>query len=138
MTALMTAGALTASQSLGRVVARSETTGRSDVRLRSQESAFPSEGVGKPRPIHLAGGVRHPACGACWTGGRAAHCARCHLTTTSLRAFDAHQRITGGILQCLPPDKAGLVPTVRRWGLLWTLPVQDTAPWIATIGSDAS
>jgi hypothetical protein len=100
--------------------------------------ASASQGTGNLRPVRLSAGVRHPGCGACWTGARTAHCPRCHLTTSGIRAFDAHQRITGGIVQCLPPDKAGLVASVRTWGVLWALPVQDAAPWIVSAGSDGS
>lgn len=69
-------------------------------------------------------------------GTRTAHCARCHLTTTGLRAFEAHQRITGGILHCLPPDKAGLVAAERPWGVVWSQPADESTPWSTTTATE--
>ena len=40
----------------------------------------------------------HPVTGA------ACHCGGCHLTFTSLSAFDRHQRWIGGQLTCLDPE----------------------------------
>lgn len=129
MTATLVADALSAPQSLPRLVTGDETTNRSSVGLRTQESANPPEGVGTPRPIHLAGSVRHPACGTHWSGSWTAHCARCHLTTTGLRAFEAHQRIVDGILHCLSPDMAGLVPLQRPSGTVWSRPGGGASWW---------
>jgi hypothetical protein len=44
-------------------------------------------------------------CGAYWTGHRAAHCAACHVTFTSVSGFD-HHRIDG---RCHDPAARGLV-----------------------------
>lgn len=130
MTSAAASAALSAPQRASRLVTGDGLPSLRQRTLRSQESAFALQGVGKARPVRLSVSVQHPACGAHWTGTRTAHCAACHLTTSGIHAFDAHQRITGGILHCLPPDKAGLVPAQRPWGLLWMLPAQDSAPWL--------
>lgn len=129
MTALLPAAPVSAPQSLQRLVTAAETANRSSVGLRTQESAIPSRSVGALPPIHLAGSVRHPACGTHWSGSRTAHCARCHLTTTGLRAFEAHQRIVDGILHCLSPDMAGLVPLQRPSGTVWSRPGGGASWW---------
>lgn len=120
---------LTAPQSLPHLLTGAETMNRSGSTLQNQESASALHGPGRPRPVRMPAGVWHPACGAQWTGSRTAHCARCHLTTTGLRAFEAHQRITDGIVQCLPPDKAGLVPSQRTGGTVWSQPGGDGDWW---------
>jgi len=132
VTLLVASDALSAPQSLRRPVTGNGTTGLRQRTLRSQELASAAKAPEKTRPVRLSVSVHHPACGAYWTGARTTHCAACHLTTSGIHAFDAHQRVTDGILRCLPPDVAGLVPSVRPWGVLWTLPVQDSAPWITT------
>jgi len=132
MTTTVASGALSAPQRLRRLVTGNGTTGLRQRTLRSQESASAVNAPGKTRPVRLSVSVHHPACGTYWTGARTAHCAACHLTTSGIHAFDAHQRVTDGILRCLLPDAAGLVPSVRPWGVLWTLPVQGSAPWITT------
>ena len=75
------------------------------------------------------GPVSHPRCGQSWTGSRAAHCARCCLTLSSTSAFNAHQHLADGILTCLSPQKAGLVPIAKAWGVLWSWPATDHNPW---------
>lgn len=132
MTAAVASGALSAPQSLRRLVTGDGLLDLRQRTLRSQELASPVQAPGKPRPVRLSAGAHHPACGARWTGARTAHCAACHLTTSGIHAFDAHQRITGGTLHCLLPNVVGLVPSARPWGVLWTLPAQGSAPWIAT------
>lgn len=131
MTAVVASSVLSAPQRSRRLVTGDGMLGLRQRTLRSQESASTIKASGKTRPVRLSVSVHHPACGAHWTGARTAHCACCHLTTSGIHAFDAHQRITGGVLHCLLPDVAGLVPSSRPWGVLWTLPVQDSAPWIA-------
>lgn len=129
MTAAVASGASAAAHSVPGGIGRTETAVRSYNTLRTQESASTPQGSGKPRPVRMPVGVQHPGCGGHWSGSRTAHCARCHLTTTGLRAFEAHQRVTRGILQCLPPDKAGLVPVQRPWGLAWSQPGSDDNWW---------
>jgi hypothetical protein len=129
MTASNAADALGARKSLPRLVTGAETANRCDGTLQTQESASASRGSGRPRSVRAPAGIWHPACGAQWTGARTAHCACCHLTTTGLHAFEAHQRITDGILQCLPPDKAGLVPHLRTWGTVWSQPGDGVDWW---------
>lgn len=97
--------------------------------MQTQESAFAPQGFGEPHPLRQPVGVRHPGCDGHWMGTRTAHCARCHIATSGLRAFEAHQRITGGILQCLPPDKVGLVAAERPWGVVWSQPAGESTPW---------
>jgi hypothetical protein len=126
--ATFTTDALSALQSPPRLVTAAESTSLCERTLQTQESASASQTSGQPRPVRVSVGVRHPTCGAYWTGGRTAHCARCHLTTTGIRAFEAHQRITDGVVQCLPPDEAGLAPHQRPWGTVWSQP-GDGATW---------
>lgn len=123
------ASVLTAPQSAPHLVTRAETTDRCGSTLQTQESASASQPSGRPRPVRVPAGIRHPACGAQWTGNRTAHCALCHITTTGLRAFETHQRISDGIVQCLPPDKAGLSPSRRTWGTAWSQPGGDGDWW---------
>lgn len=136
MMSAVASAAVSAPQSLRRLVTGGGTPALRQRTLRSQESVSAPRTPGNTRPVRLSVSVRHPACGAHWTGGRTAHCAACHITTSGIHAFDAHQRIAGGILHCLPPDKAGLVPAERPWGVLWTLPVQPSAPWLTPEGED--
>lgn len=138
MMAAVTSAALSAPQSVRRLVTGDGTPTLRQRTLRSQESAFAPKTLGDTRPVRLSVSVRHPACGAYWTGTRTAHCAACHLTTSGIHAFDAHQRITSGIVHCLPPDAAGLVLSERPWGVLWTLPVQPSAPWLTSEGDNRS
>lgn len=52
------------------------------------------------------------SCGGCtnrWTGLSVCHCATCHVTFTSLTAFERHRRHG----QCIAPGLVGLVPRVR-------------------------
>jgi hypothetical protein len=57
-------------------------------------------------------------CNGCtnrWNGYNTCHCSACHVTFSSIDAFDRHRR--GG--QCLPPAAVGLVQSGRRyecWG----------------------
>lgn len=57
-------------------------------------------------------------CNGCanrWNGFETCHCARCHLTFASIRAFDRHRRRG----ECQSPASVGLVPSGRRyecWG----------------------
>lgn len=62
-------------------------------------------------------------CGGHWTGQRACHCGGCHITTSSLTAFDRHQTVHG----CQDPQAAGLTPTEKSWGALWGTPVREGA-----------
>ena len=66
------------------------------------------------------------SCGQTWTGTSAAHCgAECHLTFTSLSAFDRHRR--GG--KCLDPDEVGLVMKERDRWLGWGYPSDPHGTW---------
>jgi hypothetical protein len=68
-------------------------------------------------------GITCGTCGARWTGQRVSHCGGCHITTSGISAFDAHQTIHG----CRNPADVGLVPVVKEWGTLWTQPVREGA-----------
>ena len=52
----------------------------------------------------------YPACaqGHVWrqSGNRTGHCSACHRTFDSGDAFDAHQRISDGVVTCLNPSTA--------------------------------
>lgn len=65
--------------------------------------------------------IRHGACGKGWTGLTRGHCSGCHETFVS-SAFDKHQRIHEGRLQCLTPYDVGLVARDKPWGVLWGMP----------------
>jgi len=78
-----------------------------------------------PKPVVLTGPITH-ACGAWWTGTRVSHCGGCHITCSSLSAFDAHQR--GGGKVCRDPAEVGLVPVEKPYGVLWSWPSSDTNP----------
>ncbi len=73
--------------------------------------------------------LTHPKCGQSWTGTRAAHCPLCCLTLSGTYAFDAHQHLTDGILTCGSPEKVGLVPVAKPWGVLWSWPSDGRNPW---------
>jgi hypothetical protein len=67
-------------------------------------------GVIAERETHvLTAGCR---CGARWSGLSTAHCGSCHVTFTSVTAFDRHRR--GG--RCLDPVEAGLEAKTRPGG----------------------
>jgi hypothetical protein len=70
----------------------------------------PQNRAGEPRkrpPVLIeCSGCEHQ-----WTGLSAAHCSGCHVSFTSVAAFDRHRR--GG--QCLSPVEVGLVPANRDW-----------------------
>lgn len=60
-----------------------------------------------PRPLPFV-------CSRCderWSGQAACHCSGCHLTYTSISAFDAHRR-NGA---CRAPEASGLVALERRY-----------------------
>jgi len=67
--------------------------------------------------------IRHGSCGRWWTGPTRNHCGQCHITTSGLTAFDAHQR--GGV--CAHPQTAGLVAREKPWGTMWALPGDEDA-----------
>lgn len=64
------------------------------------------------------------SCGRCsnrWGGLRTAHCSGCHLTFTSLSAFDKHRdgSHANSTRHCVPPKTVGLVDAGRAypcWG----------------------
>jgi hypothetical protein len=57
-------------------------------------------------------------CGARWSGANTAHCGACHVTYTSVGAFDRHRRAG----ECRPPAEAGLVQRGRAGYTAWGLP----------------
>lgn len=59
--------------------------------------------------------IRHPDCGAVWTGRAAAHCTACCVTFGSTSAFDLHRRATGDHGRCVSPLDAGLVLSGAMW-----------------------
>lgn len=79
--------------------------------------------------------LTHPKCGQAWTGTRASHCGACCLTFSSTTAFDKHQHLNDGILTCESPEKVGLLPVPKPWGMLWSLP-SNGSPWGASEGND--
>jgi hypothetical protein len=100
-------------------------------RVRSEGRKRPESGsdfFGEPRKGHprVAGPapmlLRHGVCGSVWSGAGAAHCGACHVTFSSLTAFDRHQRAADGRLVCVAPAEVGLVGAERPWGVLWSLP----------------
>ncbi|MEV6679460.1 hypothetical protein AB0N09_21785 [Streptomyces erythrochromogenes] len=72
------------------------------------------------------------SCGAWWSGLSRAHCpaAGCHRTFSSDTAADRHRRGRFGIdRRCIDPAEAGLVPTARTYGTLWSLPAAAVPHW---------
>jgi hypothetical protein len=61
------------------------------------------------------------SCGAWWTGTERSHCGGCHLTMSSLTAFEAHRKG----LACNDPASVGLVPRQKPFGILWGWPGPD-------------
>jgi hypothetical protein len=79
-----------------------------------------------PLPIPGRNGIPknaivHGACGSWWTGAERSHCGSCHLTYSSLTAFDRHRKAG----QCQPPASVGLVPRVKPYGTLWGFPAPE-------------
>lgn len=70
------------------------------------------------------------SCGKCkgeWTGAGRCHCGGCHLTFSSLGAFDLHQKrkyAPEGQL-CGNPALTLLVPVDKEYGVLWSYPSRD-------------
>ena len=54
-------------------------------------------------------------CGAWWTGNERSHCGGCHITLTSLTAFETHRKG----MRCNDPSSVGLVLRQARFGDLW-------------------
>ncbi|WP_449727818.1 FDXHR family putative zinc-binding protein [Catenulispora acidiphila] len=125
MTAAVASEALSVPQRLRRLPSSART-----LALRQQHPLERNGAIG-PRVLRADGPVSHPRCGASWTGSRAAHCARCCLTLSSTSAFSAHQHLTDGVLTCAAPEKVGLVPVAKPWGVLWSWPTTDHNPWSA-------
>ena len=73
-----------------------------------------------PIPAIPANAITH-SCGAWWTGGERSHCGGCHLTFTSLTAFEAHRKG----LRCNEPASVGLVARRMPFGPLWGKPMDD-------------
>lgn len=72
-----------------------------------------------PLPIPGSDGIPENAivhgCGAWWTGTERSHCGGCHLTFSSLSAFDAHRKG----MTCNEPASVGLVRRQARFGDVW-------------------
>lgn len=68
-----------------------------------------------PRP---ANAITHGACGQWWTGAERSHCGGCHITLSSLTAFERHRRG----MRCNNPEAVGLVAREKPYGTLWGLP----------------
>ncbi|WP_405673171.1 hypothetical protein [Streptomyces sp. NBC_01530] len=62
--------------------------------------------------------IVHGSCRSWWTGNERSHCGGCHLTYSSLTAFDRHRK--GGT--CQPPESVGLVARQKPYGTLWGIP----------------
>lgn len=69
------------------------------------------------------------SCGAWWTGMEVSHCGSCHLTFSSLTAFDKHQNRAGSEKLCRDPQEAGLVATEKPYGVLWSMSGSRPAHW---------
>jgi hypothetical protein len=83
----------------------------------------------RPEGYHiLKGPFAHGACGRWWTGADRGHCGQCH-ETFSRGAFDAHQRISGGVITCSTDALEG---HEEPWGTLWKLP--DDGYWTTPDG----
>lgn len=48
-------------------------------------------------------------CAREWSGRNAAHCSQCHLTYTTPNAFDRHQSLRKGVVNCSDPSSVGMV-----------------------------
>jgi hypothetical protein len=59
------------------------------------------------------------------------HCGACHLTFSSLTAFDRHQNRTGSEKLCRDPQEAGLIPVEKPWGVMWSNPGRPSPHWAA-------
>lgn len=79
----------------------------------------------EPTTTIPANAIRHPKCGHWWTGTRAAHCAGCCNTFSSITAFDRHQQNTDPGQTCRIPGAAELVPVPKKYGTLWSLPPRE-------------
>lgn len=65
-----------------------------------------------------ANAIVHGACGSWWTGAERSHCGGCHITLSSLTAFERHRRG----LRCNDPATVGLIARQKPYGDLWGLP----------------
>ncbi|WP_405425541.1 hypothetical protein [Streptomyces erythrochromogenes] len=82
--------------------------------------------AGPARP----GASAHCSCGAWWTGLTRAHCPACHITCSSDTAAARHRVGRFGIdRRCIDPAEAGLIPTTRAYGTLWSLPAAAAPHW---------
>lgn len=93
--------------------------------------------------------VAHGACGVKWTqvANRTGHCSGCHLTFSSLRAFDRHQTIEKGVSVCHEPSDKGLfsrpdrnVPDLVVWGEQGGYPVvisTTPVPLVRTVAQES-
>lgn len=64
--------------------------------------------------------MHHCSCGNTWTGQRSAHCARCHVTFSTVANFDRHIIGTGPTATHKLPTDVGL--TLNRGGY-WSAPM---------------
>jgi hypothetical protein len=86
-----------------------------------------------PLPIPGRDGIPENAivhgCGAWWTGAERSHCGGCHITLSSLTAFEIHRKHT----TCNDPASMGLVAREKPFGVLWGCPGPDeaTTAWLA-------
>jgi hypothetical protein len=68
-----------------------------------------------------ANAVWHGQCKQWWTGEQRSHCGACHITLSSLTAFEIHRRG----LRCNPPETVGLVARQAKFGTYWGQPGPD-------------
>lgn len=66
--------------------------------------------------------MHHCSCDQTWTGGSAAHCARCHTTFSTVPNFDRHIKGTGPTATHHDPAEVGLVLNKRG---TWGAPMSD-------------
>lgn len=67
-------------------------------------------------------------CDAQWFGTRRAHCSACHLTFSSVSAFDRHRTPDGDHGHCLDPNTlTGASVLVHRNGVWSWPPMPDSA-----------
>lgn len=79
----------------------------------------------------------HGACGATWTGTRAAHCSGCCRTFSGIELFDRHRAGYGEHGQCVDPaelrDRTGTLICEFRDGM-WRFPEMTDEEKLARFG----
>jgi hypothetical protein len=110
---------------------------RSEVRPRPQCVGLSTYLTTKEEERQVKNLTFHGSCGKSWlqVGNQTGHCGGCHLTFSSGRAFDRHQRMEDGRSVCLSPLalEPPLVPRPDRrtgepvWGGEGSPPVAEEA-----------